>query len=290
MGQEEKLAHEVEISAWRLGIVSAKLPLGQYLRQLWQRRHFIRADSRAKAFATTRGTFLGKVWLVVKPFLESLIFFLIFGLLIGTRHGVENFPAYLVVGVNFFSLISAGLNSGPMIVIGSKNLIHAFAFPRLSLVISWLIRTLWDFLPVYVVTCLVVIFIPPGVTPNFIILLSIPIILIACFFTFGTAALAASLTTRFPDLKFIWPLITRIWFYGSGVFFAIDTLIDDRVLLAAMKANPAYLFLMMSRQVIVYETIPPTEEWVQLALWALGMAVIGTVVFWRHEESYGREI
>lgn len=203
---------------------------------------------------------------------------------------MENFPAYLVVGVNFFGLVSAGLNSGHMVIVNSKNLIRAFAFPRLSLVVSWAMRTLWDFLPVYIVTCFVVILIPPGVTPNLVLLLSVPIVLTAWLFTFGIAALTASLTTRFPDLKFIWPLVNRIWFYGSGIFFAIETLIDDRVLLAAMKANPAYLFLMMSRQVIVYETIPPTEEWVQLALWALGMAVIGTVVFWRHEESYGREI
>ena len=43
----------------RLRPVGQRLPLGQYVRALWGRRHFIWADSRARAFAGNRDTILG---------------------------------------------------------------------------------------------------------------------------------------------------------------------------------------------------------------------------------------
>ena len=47
--------------------VGRRPSLGTYVRQLWSRRHFIWADSRARAFSGNQDTLLGRFWLVGAP-------------------------------------------------------------------------------------------------------------------------------------------------------------------------------------------------------------------------------
>ncbi|MEK8227741.1 hypothetical protein NKG05_18995 [Oerskovia sp. M15] len=75
------------ISAGRLNRVGARPPLGEYIAQLWDRRYFLWADARAKVTSGTRETLLGTAWLVIKPILDGLTYFLIFGLLLKSSRG-----------------------------------------------------------------------------------------------------------------------------------------------------------------------------------------------------------
>lgn len=277
------------VPLWRLNPVAVRPPVGTYLVQLWQRRHFILADARAKAFQTSRGTILGRVWLVLQPFLDSLVYFVIFGMLLQTSRGVENYIGYLVVGVNFFGLVQRALNSGGQILQTSHNLLRAFAFPRAAIVISWSFRSLMDFLPTVVATLVFIVAMPPHAFPSLTWVLFPGVLVLGWVFSMGLAFVTASLTARISDLKFIWPLLGRFWFYGSGVFFSIERFSTHPNVTAVMEANPGYHFLKMSRDILVYATAPTASDWGYMAAWAVGTLVVGFLVFWSHEESYGRE-
>ncbi|WP_312349425.1 ABC transporter permease [Actinomyces sp.] len=277
------------VTLWRLSPVSVRPPLGEYVRQLWQRRHFILADARAKAFQTSRGTVLGRIWLVLQPFLDAFVYLVIFGILLQTGRGIPNFLAYLVVGVNFFTLLQLSLTSGGNIMPSSQNLLRAFSFPRASVVISWSLRSLLDFLPTVLATMVFVMVAPPRVVPGPSWALFPMVLLLGWIFSVGLALVTASMTARLPDLKFVWPLLGRFWFYGSGIFFSVDRFEDHPFVAELMNANPGYHFLLMSRDTLVYGNFPTSTDWIYLAAWALGTLVVGFVIFWSHEESYGRE-
>lgn len=286
---EIEVSGNVSVPTWRLNEVAARPPLHTYATQIWARRFFIIADSRAKAFATSRGTVLGKLWLVLRPFLDGLIFFIIFGLLLRTGRDIDNFLAYLMVGINMFTLVQVSLTSGGAIIPGAKNMLRAFSFPRASLVVSWALRNLLDFIPVLIATMAFIIVVPPHVMPGLTWVFIIPVVCLAWLFSLGIALLTASLTARVPDLKFIWPLISRFWFYGSCIFFSLDRFVDHELVYSIMTANPGFQILKMARDTLVYNTIPAAGEWAYLGIWAVGMLILGFIVFWSHEESYGRE-
>lgn len=277
------------VTLWRLSPVSTRPSLGRYLRQLWQRRHFILADARAKSFQTTRGTLLGRAWLLLNPFFNAFIYLIVFGFVLQVSRGIENFVGYVVIGVSFFSFLQKALNSGGAIIPNSVNLMRSFSFPRAALVISWSIRSLLDFLPVVVATMAFIALMPPNAGPAWTWALFPLVLLLGWLFTMGLAFFTASLTARAPDLKFIWPLIGRFWFYTSGVFFSIDRYDSHPAIHSVMEANPGYHFLKMSRDTLIYSTAPAPSDWLHMAIWAVGFVVVGFVFFWRHEESYGRE-
>lgn len=70
-----------------LTVSGARPGLFAYMRQLWGRRHFILAFSRAKLTAQYSQAKLGQLWQVVTPLLNACVYYLIFGLILGTRRG-----------------------------------------------------------------------------------------------------------------------------------------------------------------------------------------------------------
>lgn len=280
----------VPVLPWTLKPVIGKPPFLRYWVDVWHRRAFIWADSRAKALQTTRGTILGKIWLVLSPFLNAFIFYVIFGLLLKTDRGIPNFLGYLVIGVLFFPIFQNALSGGSGALTSSANLVRAFSFPYATVVVAWSVRAFLDFLPVFGAALLFIVLIPPHVAPTVLWPLVIPMLFLGFIFGNGLALLTSSLTTGMKDLKFIWPLLGRFWFYVSGVFFSLSRFENVFVVSFIMQANPAYMFLTMCRDVLIYETAPSLFEWVYMGVWAVGMWVIGAVVFWWREDEYAGEL
>ena len=280
----------VPVLPWRLRPVIQKESFLKYWGEVWSLRHFIWADARAKALQTTRGAVLGKVWLVLSPFLNAMIFYVVFGLLLKISRGIPNFLGYLVIGVLFFPVYSAALSSGSKALISSAKMVKAFPFPKATVVMAWSVRAVLDFLPVLLAALLFVVFIPPHVVPTHLWPLVIPILVLGFVFGNGMALLLSSVTAALPDLKFVWPLLGRFWFYTSCVFFSISRFESIFAVVVIMQANPAYVFLTMCRDVLIYNTAPSLFQWVYLAVWSLGMWVVGAVVFWWREDSYVEEL
>ena len=68
------------VSSEGLVPVGRRTSLSSYLAALWNRRHFIIAESRAKMSSSTRKNILGYGWLFLNPLLSVLAFWFIFGL------------------------------------------------------------------------------------------------------------------------------------------------------------------------------------------------------------------
>lgn len=262
-------------------------PLGEYLGLLWQRRHFIWADSRGRVISGSQGTILGLAWLVLRPVLDGLAFYLVFGLLLGTNRGIENFLGYLLIGVFLFRFTARCLSAGSLALVQGRNVLKAFAFPRAALPIAVVVREALRFVPALVVMLVLILAFPPLEPITWRWLLFPVILVLQGLFNLGMALWVARLTARLPDLNQLIGVLTRFWLYGSAVFFSYDRFIDHPRLLAVLELNPMFVVLDMSRDVLLYATTPATTSWVLLVAWTAAVGVGGLVFFWRAEERYG---
>lgn len=269
--------------------VGKRPSLPVYTRRLWQRRHFVWADARARALGSQRGTFLGNAWLVAKPMLDASVFFVVFGLLLQTSRGIENFIGYLIVGVTLFPPLQRAVTGGGQVIVSGKNLIRGFSFPRAALPVSYTIRCAIDMLPPLTAILILVVALPPHAYPTWRWVLILPIFLLQVLLSLGLTFVTSRITTMIPDMRNIWPFLTQFWFYGSGIFFSYDRFIDHPAILQAMDFNPGYLTIAMYRDAILYQRVPDARMWGILTTWAVGLSAIGYVFFWEKEESYGAE-
>lgn len=279
----------IPISTSNLTPVSHRPPLIDYIQRLWQRRYFIMSDAHGRSKRSMRSSSWSLVWLLLSPFLNAMVYYLVFGLLLQTSRGIDNFPAYLVVGLNLFGVLRTSLTtgSGVMNMRASQNLIRSFAFPRASIVLSWTIRQFLDFIPVFAATIVFLLIIPPHVIPTWHWLL-VPIVLFFGFlFVFGLVLFTSFITSLVPHMRYLWPLVGRFWFYVSGIFFSIQMFDPLPSVKTIMEVNPAYVYLSMSRDLLIYRTVPSWDTWVYMAGWAFLFTALGFILFWSREDRYG---
>src|SRR4051794_3022075 len=100
--QQKAPAGTVPVDLVQLSKIGQRPGFIDYLVQLWDRRSFILFDARARVQSGHEKHHLGSAWLVLSPLLNGLGFYLIFGLLLGTSKGIENFLGYLIIGVFTF--------------------------------------------------------------------------------------------------------------------------------------------------------------------------------------------
>lgn len=267
--------------------VSRRPALADYASQLWERRHFIRADARGRVISGSRGTLLGLSWLVLRPVLDGLAYYVVFGLVLQTSRGIDNFLGYLIIGIFLFRFASRCISSGSQSLLSGRGLIRAFAFPRAALPLASTTRELFSALPMLFAMFALIIAIPPQEVITWRVVLFPLVFALQVLFTLGLAFLAARIVAHVPDVEQLISVLMRFWLYGSAVFFSYERYVDHPTLLKALEFNPMFIVLDISRDVLLYGVTPEPRSWLVLAAWTVASLAGGFVYFWRGEERYG---
>ncbi|WNI27928.1 ABC transporter permease [Streptomyces sp. ITFR-6] len=276
-----------------LTVSGARPGLFEYMRQLHGRRHFIMAFSRAKLTAQYSQAKLGQLWQVATPLLNAAVYFIIFGLILGTKRGIPQdvFIPFLVTGVFVFTFTQSSVMAGVRAIAGNLGLVRALHFPRASLPISFSLQQLQQLL--YSMIVLVAVTVAFGSYPRLSWLLVVPALVMQFFFNTGLALIMARLGAKTPDLAQLMPFIMRTWMYASGVMFSIPVMLADKPSWIAdvLQYNPAAIYMDLVRFAMIdgygSENLP-SHVWLVGLAWALLVGIAGFVYFWKAEERYGR--
>ncbi|CAG7656687.1 hypothetical protein SBRY_80037 [Actinacidiphila bryophytorum] len=120
-------------AAHGLGVSGARPPLAEYTRQLWSRRHFIRAFATARASTPYTQARLGQLWQVGTPLLNAAVYFLVFGSLLGSGRGVPDYIPFLCTGIFDFTFTQSAVLAGARSLTDNMGLVRALHFPRAGL-------------------------------------------------------------------------------------------------------------------------------------------------------------
>ena len=272
----------------RLRSLSRRPPLLRYLADIWARRSFLWTLSSAESYAKNEANHLGQVWSVLNPALLILSYYLIFGLLLGTRGGVENYVAFLGIGVVMFTFTSAVVTRGAKAITGKLGLVRALHFPRAILPMSVTLTEFLASLPAF--GLLFVLMFATGERPSWEWLLFPVAVTLQAMALLGVAFISARLVNASQDVANLIPVIVRLLRYVSGVFFPVAHYVEAAppVVQVALTMQPFALMLTTGRQALLAGEPVVLSDWLVLAAWAVGASVVGLVVFWRAEMRYGR--
>nr|WP_233521673.1 ABC transporter permease [Streptomyces triticagri] len=279
-----------------LTVSGARPTLRGYVRQLWHRRHFITSFATAKLTAQYSRAHLGQLWQVLTPLLNAAVHYLVFGVLVGTRRGIEDFVPFLVTGVFVFTFTQSSALAGTRAIAGNLGLVRALHFPRAALPLAFCLQQLQQLL--FSMAALAVILLCFGVPVTACWLLVPGVLALQFLFNAGLALALARLGSGTPDVAQLMPFVLRTWMYGSGVMFSLQSKLQGRhvpgFVRTALEFNPAAVFIDLMRYALIDSfraAQPPGQAaawWVAAACWAVVAAVCGFIWFWKAEETYGR--
>jgi len=274
-----------------LHVAGARPNLLAYTRQLWAYRYFITEYSNAKVVAAFSTARLGQLWQILTPLANAGVYYLIFGVVLNTRHQVDNFIAYLCTGLFVFTFTSAVVQQGTSSIVGNLGLIRALHFPRAVLPIAVMLTQFQNLVAAVVVLVGIILISGEPLTVEWLLL--IPALLLQAVFNAGLALVMARLGSKLTDLKQVIPFVMRTWMYGSGVLYSVANFEQHLPgwASAVVKINPLLVYIELARHALMEDVplaSPVGQLWTLGVLWTLVMGVGGYIFFWRGEQEYGR--
>jgi teichoic acid transport system permease protein len=277
--------------------VGVRPSLVSYLTELWRRRDFVLVLASASAYVANSNLYLGQLWTVVRPVLDAAVYVLVFGILLGTSRGLDNFVGFIVIGTFLYRAFSESISGAARSISKNMNLVRSLPFPRALLPVSSVTSQFVSLVPALGVMVAFVLLTPllPPTHPQISISwrwLMLPVaVLFLALFSVGAGLIVARVAAFFPDVLNTLPFLLRLLMYGSGVIFSITHYVHNPVLEQIMELQPVAVYLNLGRQSLLVE---PSIPW-NWTLWLIGLGwavlflLVGTVYFWRAEARYGRE-
>lgn len=297
IGASQQLAER-----WQLNHLGGRPKLRAYLIELWQRRHFALELARSRFRADTEADRLGAAWIVLRPLINAAVYGTVFGLILVKGNRPADYLPYLVTGVFMFQYFAGCLADGARAIVANMGLVTTLHFPRAVLPIAIVYQQLLGV--VWMVGTLAVIVVANGDPVRISWLQVIPALALFTLFNLGVAFIAARMTIHLRDIAQLIPFVTRMFFYLSGIFVSMQSLLagHDRAL-AIAEANPIYVYLTLIRVAFLGQdnifAVPheptqhypydPGRTWLYAVVWGVGLLVVGFLFFWRAEDEYGRE-
>lgn len=256
----------------------------RYVTGIWQRREYMTYVASSELRAQRMGTFLGNLWHILNPALQITVTYIIFGLVLKVSRGVDNYIAFLCVGIFAYQFTTRSATKAARSIVGNGRLIKSFVFPRAMLPLTSAISSTFSFLPT-----VLIMFAVPLVMGEPVLLrwLAVPaIIALQVVFNTGLGFITARATYHVPDVAEILPFIFRLGFYASGVIFLVDAYVQSRYRWLFI-ANPLYCIVALYRWAILgFEldgAVLPSM---------IGMSIVflvgGFAWFWQAEDRYAR--
>jgi teichoic acid transport system permease protein len=268
--------------------VNAQLPTREYLIEMWDRRDFAIAVPLEQLRSEHKNTLLGNLWHLGNPLLMIAVYYFIFGKLLHSNRGIDNFLLWLTIGIFTFRLTSSSVLGGAASITNSKGLIRAIKFPRTLLPISVVVSRLISF--GIELSLLAGFTLLAGVGLSRRLLLLPVVILIHTSFNLGGAFIAARLNEAFRDVQQIIPFLFRLLLYLSGVIFPIQNYLGEQITGLArsvISLNPVMRIIDLYRWVFL-GTAVDVGATAKTTLISLAILWFGFRYFRAAEWRYGR--
>lgn len=287
---EPRLSHDEAVAlAGRHGLrrVDQASAFSAYLRETWKLRHFTWNFAVSRTILETINNRLGMLWQVLNPLLLSAVYYLAFGILLGTKGDSPDFLVFLVGGVFTWQLFASTIQNGSMVLAQSKDLTESLLFPRILLPIAVAIQELLGALGAAVMMYPIAMLY--GLTPTWQWLLLPFSFILTALLGVGMSFFTSRWVDRIFDLRQFIPLVLRVGMFLSGVFYDVSTRFakaPDAVQLLA-NYNPAAILLKITRSVFLPYELPSLHQIIWIAGLTTALFVGGFLVFWRGERRNG---
>lgn len=193
-------------------------------KELWEYRELILILAHRDFVALYKQTFLGSLWYVLQPLLQSLMFVLVFTKVAKIPTGEIPPLLFYLSGSVCWRYFSECVSKTALTFTSNQNLFDKVYFPRLAVPVSQLITNLIGFSMgffLFLGFYLYFYFQGAPIHPDWrIIVLPVLVVQMAAL-GLGIGCLISAMTTRFRDIQVLLGFFMQLWMYASCVVYPL---------------------------------------------------------------------
>ncbi|QRL02171.1 ABC transporter permease [Vreelandella venusta] len=261
-----------------LGNSKPRLALAQRLRQTlsWWRQHLplIVLLTRQELVDRHKGSVLGRIWTLLSPLINILVFVLIFSAIMGARlegFGAEverfTYSIYLISGILAWTAFAKSLSAITNLFIERAGMITKVNTSLAALPLSVLFAELVVYLISMVFFAIFLLMIGFSIDWHW---LAIPFVLaLQLGFTYALGLSLAILAVYLKDIREGVAVLLPVWFWLTPIVY-VDDIIPTWAL-GLISLNPMFQFIDAYRELILYQRLPSVAGLATMLVITLGL-------------------
>jgi lipopolysaccharide transport system permease protein len=256
------------------------------LGDLWNYRELVRNLIVRDLKVRYKNSAFGFAWSLLNPLFMMVVLSVVFSLVFERSNLVDNFPAFLIVGLIPWNFTNTSLARGVNSMIDNNQLINKVFFPREVIPISVVLANFVHFLLAIPVLLVILIFL--GVMPNPKILLLPPLILIHLELVLGIALFISCVNVFYRDMGVALDVLLQAWFFATPIFY--HHWILPLWLQKPAMANPLAAIITAYRDVLIFGRFPDRNFTLGALVSSTLIFAIGYAVFTRYASVFAEEV
>lgn len=227
-------------------------------------------------------TLLGVGWAILQPVATMLVFWVVFGRLIGVEsHGIS-YPLFCLAGLVVWNLFSQGMTNAAGSVVANQNQVTKIYFARLIIPLAAIGVVLVDFL--IGVVLLVALVLWEGVQIGPQLLLAPLFVIMAAAVATGVGAALGALNVLYRDIRHLVGFLAQIWLFATPVAYPASLIPERWQWLAGL--NPMAGIVEGFRWTVLGTPLPaPGLLWLSLVT-SLAVLAGGVLLFSAIEDRF----
>ncbi|MBN1231884.1 MAG: ABC transporter permease [Candidatus Coatesbacteria bacterium] len=231
-----------------------------------------------------KGSILGFLWVILHPISYSLIFFVIFSIVV--RIKVENYPLFLLSGLLPWIFFQGSISMNASSLVDNPNLIKKVYFPKEILPISYILSNITNLLVGIVILLLINRF--AGVNLTYSILF-LPIVLLFHILIISGISLAISaLNVFYRDVSHLTEIGLTLLFYLTPIFYP-ETMVPEKFRSIYML-NPLACFASLYRYCLLGYEIDSSVTVIIAIASSIIIFAIGYKIFKMLDQQLAKEV
>lgn len=211
------------------------VPLGAYLRSVYQYRQLIVSFTKRDLKARFVQTKLGVIWMVIQPFIALAIFTIFFDKLVQLETGNVPYVAFAFSGMTVWYFFTNMVNNAGTSLLQSQELIRKVYFPKILLPISKMLVATVEFFVAFSLLLLIMLILGVNFSPKIVLL---PVVILMTLLIGSCVAIWLNvLTVKKRDLQHLIPYMTNFGIWVTPVFYP-TTLIPEAFRDSIYYVNP----------------------------------------------------
>lgn len=218
-------------------------------------------------------SYLGVLWSILQPLMHMIVMSLIFSYMF--EKSIKNYPLYYLSGQIYWSLFSTATNSSLTALVDNKSFLLRTKLPKQTFIISRVYTAFVNFSYTFIAYVCILAFY--RVRPSLTMLFFVIDLFLAILFSLGISYILSILYVFFADIKHLYGILLTIWMYLSAIFYPVESL--PHFMQTIINFNPIYLFIYITRQCVIYNSIPAFDAWIKLFIYSITVYTIGAKIF-----------
>lgn len=252
---------------------------------LYKYRQLLKSNVQKEIRGKYKGSFLGILWSFVNPLLMTLIYAIVFPLVL--KNTEPHYVTYLVIGILPWNYFTTVISQGTTTILINAGILKKVYFPREILPISVNISGVINFFISCLVMCIFLICSGIGFSKYIIYF---PLIVLAQFIIQQAIIfITSSINVYVRDAEYIINFFISMLFYATPILYSSDMLIGSPIEFL-MSLNPMAIIINSYRDIFYYQSMPRIKSLMIIIFGSIILLYLGLMVFRKLEKKFAEEL